>query len=597
MVAKGKPKNLAFSRILWHFWVASVLFLSISSCKDGKNTNPQNTLTVRLSNEPSRLNPLLGNESNALQVMAQLFQPLLDIDPTTLQLSPVLAKHRAVVAPITDGKWKGGTSYTFEIRENAHWDNGLPVTANDYIFTIKVILNPYAGARNYRSTIDFVRHIEIDSSNPRRFIVLTNKKYILAEENLSTLPVLPAQTFDPNGIMAKFTVDQLSDFLQDSSKSVDISLLQKFGDEFHKPQLSRSSEGVLGSGAYRLKEWVTGQRIVLVKKENWWGDSLMPKIPMLSAYPDRIIYRIISEEPTIVSLMKDGKLDATHRLSSQTYLEMKNDSQIRKKYDFRVVPTLGFGYIGINCKSQKFSDKRMRRALAHLVDVDLIISKFFGGFAEPCVGPFAPARSYYNKKLVPIALDTAKAKALFKQCGWTDSDGDGLLDKTVNGEKQRLEIRYLFPTGNASGKSIGLVLSENAKKVGIKINIEALDGEVFQERLKRRDFELYVGAFTPPPFPDDPKEIWATSSDGADGNNRFGFGNAASDKLIEDIRTELDSVKRHTLYQRFQEIIYDEQPAIFVFSPQEKAILNKRFALEKIIKKPGYIEGRMKLQK
>jgi peptide/nickel transport system substrate-binding protein len=67
--------------------------------------------------------------------------------------------------------------------------------------------------------------------------------------------------------------------------------------------------------------------------------------------------------------------------------------------------------------------------------------------------------------------------------------------------------------------------------------------------------------------------------------------------LIEQIRTEIDSAKRHVLYQRFQEIIYDEQPAIFVFSPQEKAILNKRFELPNIVKKPGYVEGRMKLKR
>ena len=136
-----------------------------SFCKfnDKPATLTGNRTYVRLPNEPERLNPLTTEDGSSMLIISYMFPALLDFDPQTLELTPLLAKNRPIVVPIDTGKLKGGTSYTYEIRDEAMWDNGKPVTAADYIFTIKVILNPKSGANNWRSGLDFISNIVVDA--------------------------------------------------------------------------------------------------------------------------------------------------------------------------------------------------------------------------------------------------------------------------------------------------------------------------------------------------------------------------------------------------------------------------------------------------
>ena len=132
-----------------------------------------NKTYVRLSGEPERLNPLTTEEANAMQVMSYMFPTLLDFDPKTLELTPVLAKSRPIIATIDTGKLKGGTSYTYEIRDEAMWDNGTPVTAADFVFTVKATFQIIS--TRFRVQNGFNRKNEIGGSDgctvvPHRFV-------------------------------------------------------------------------------------------------------------------------------------------------------------------------------------------------------------------------------------------------------------------------------------------------------------------------------------------------------------------------------------------------------------------------------------------
>ncbi len=571
------------------------------ACNDTPKQPQEMTVNVRLVAEPERLNPWLTEESSALQLTQQIYQPLLDFDPVTLELKPILAKSRPLAQPIDTGILRGGTMFTFELHDSARWDNGTPITAADVEFSIKAILSPFSGANNLRTSIDFIRKFEADSQNIRKFRIMTGQKYINSEANLSILPILPKYIYDADNQLKKYDVTQLALFIRDSAKSglkeVDLSALQRFGEHLQHPKFSRSSEGVIGSGAYRLEEWVTGQRIVLRRKNNWWANNMGAKNAMLVARPEKITYYPVSDEAAMVSMLQNGQLDAAHRLSSRTFLELQKDSTLKDKYHFRSFPTVAFTYIGFNCKNPKLNDKRVRRAFAHLTETQLVITKMLNGFGEHCVSPFAPSREYYHKGLKTILLDTAKAKSLLAAAGWKDTDNDGILDKVVNGQKIKLEIRFSFAQNNALAKNISLILQENAKPLKIKIISESLDAKILLDKMRHRDVELFFSAFLPAHTPDDPKEIWATSSDTPDGSNRFGFGNKQTDALIEQIRRELDPEKRKVLYYKFQEILYEEQPAIFLFSPKEKILVSKKFQLQNHISNQGYQEARFEWAK
>lgn len=532
-----------------------------------------NRTYVRLSGEPERLNPLTTEEANAMQVMSYMFPTLLDFDAQTLELTPILAKSRPIVATIDTGKLKGGTSYTYEIRDEAMWDNGKPVTAADFIFTLKAILNPKSGANNWRSGLDFINDVVIDAANPKKFTILSNKKYFLAESKCGTMPLLPEYVYDTEGLLKVFSVADLVKL--DTGKMA--PALTQFANNIQSPKFSREKGGIVGCGAYAFEEWKAGERLVLKKKTNWWGDKLASQSPFFMALPEELHFRAVKEEASAMSLLKDGQFDAMTKLSPKDFLEMSKNDTFKTIYNFVTAPSLANAHIGFNCKSPKLDDKRTRRAIAHLVDVPTIIAKLMRGLAEPCPSPFVPQRLYFNKDLKPIDFNIDQAKTLLAAAGWKNTNGDSTLDKSIGGKTTELTLRLAFGSNNGAAKNIGLMLQENAAKAGIKIELVPTEPSAFLTTLKKRDFDLFVNNVSAGAEMDDPKEMWATSSNQPDGANRFQFENKAADALIEQLRSELDVTKRNELYKKFQALIYEEQPAVFLFTAKERLALNKRF--------------------
>lgn len=532
-----------------------------------------NRTYVRLTGEPERLNPLTTEETNAIQVMSYMFPTLLDFDAQTLELTPIVAKSRPIVATIDTGKLKGGTSYTYEIRDEAMWDNGKPVTAADFVFTLKAILNPKSGANNWRSGLDFINDVVVDAANPKKFTILSNKKYFLAESKCGTMPLLPEYVYDTEGLLKAFSV---ADLIKLDTGKMAPALIQ-FANNIQSRKFSREKGGIAGCGAYAFEEWKEGERLVLKKKNNWWGEKLASQSPFFMALPEELHFRPVKDEASAMSLLKDGQFDAMTKLLPKDFLEMSKNDTFKTMYNFVTAPTLSNAHIGFNCKSPKLDDKRTRRAIAHLVDVPTIITKLMRGLAEPCPSPFVPQRPYFNKDLKPIEFNVDQAKTLLAAAGWKNTNGDSTLDKSIGGKTTELTLRLAFAANSSTQKNIALMVQENAAKAGIKIELVPTEATAFLAVLKKRDFDLYINSTSAGAELDDPKEMWATSSNQPDGANRFQFENKAADVLIEQLRSELDMTKRNELYKKFQALIYDEQPAVFLFSLKERLALNKRF--------------------
>jgi peptide/nickel transport system substrate-binding protein len=147
-----------------------------------------------------------------------------------------------------------------------------------------------------------------------------------------------------------------------------------------------------------------------------------------------------------------------------------------------------------------------------------------------------------------------------------------------------------------AGKNVGLILQEEAKKIGVKIELMPLEGKAFLETLKKRDFDLFLHQMGLNAAIDDPKEMWATVSNTPDGGNRVQFESKQGDALIEQIRAELDPTKRDALYKQFQKMVTDEQPAIFLFSTKDRIVLSKRFEAASTLRRPGYVLGQLKIK-
>lgn len=593
-------KTLCPQHVLF-FGTVFTLLMAFSACKNDPKAAASapitgNNVYLRLPLDPNGLNLLTTEDAAGIQVGNQIFQSLLEFDPKTLELTPVLAKARPTVTTIDTGRLKGGTAYTYDIRDEAAWPNGTPVTAADVVFTVKAILNKKSGSNNLRTSIDFVKDITIDAANPKKFTVLTDKRFILAEANFGLMPIVCEKNVDTEGVLKNMSVADLAKALKDSTIRLDAAALAAFGTQLQQPKFSREPAGLVGSGPYELVEWKSGERLVLKKKANWWGDKLVASTPILMAQPDQIFFKIIADPAATIALVKDGQLDIATRLPAKSFVEMQKDAKMTAIYNFATPPANNLAYIGINCKDAKLNDRRTRRALAHMLNVNALVKDIMGGFAEPCATPFLPSKLYYDATIKNPEYNIEKAKALLAEAGWKNSNGDSTLDKRINGKQTELVLRYCFAAANNEAKNIGLILQNDAKKIGVKIELVGIEGKGFNEVLKKRDFDLFMNQFGMNSALDDPKELWATASNTNDGSNRCQFENKAADALMEQIRGELDTPKRDALYKQFQKLMADEQPALFLFSTTDRIVLNKRFEAEATKRRPGYVLGQFKLK-
>ena len=584
-----------------HLPVLCLALLTLFSCRtepreevpvvDFKRT--ENVVAVRLPAEPAKLNPLLYRSGYESQVFEHLFQYLMNFSyDDRSELVPVLVTDRPKQTPITDGPNAGGTRFEFELRPEARWDNGEPVTARDVEFTMKAIYNPTMPTQRIRAFLDFFRGIELDPDNPRRFTFITGNPYVLAEEVLSNLVIIPSYIYDPKNILENYTLDQFLGAGAEQLKENDAAL-QEFTDEFNKPEYSR--EKLVGSGPYRMKEWQAGQRIVLERKKDWWATDLTGA--QFANGPEELVFLPITDNAAMNASLLDEGFDVSSQVDSRTFLDLQENESVAARYNFLTPPTYQTYFMAINTDNPKLSDQRVRRAIAHTIDIEEVIDKLFFGFAEPSHGLIDSKRSYYNKDLPIIGQDIARARELLTAAGWTDTNGNGTVDKVIDGTLTELELSYGTSTGSNYGNKFAQYLQQEAAKAGISVTPAPQDARQLSKSVVSKEYELAGRALNWYPFPHDLRQLLHSEADVVGGYNYTGFGNEESDRILEDIQKTTDKAELDRLYKRLQKLMYDETIMAAVFNPQNRVVIHKRFDAQAVPRAPGYNPARFEIRK
>jgi peptide/nickel transport system substrate-binding protein len=575
-------------RIIYISMAVCLAAAMLAGCK-GKKAGGE--LKPRLFSNPDMLNPINERDNQAQYISQLLFLSLEGTDPESYVTTPVLAVRRPAITEITDGEYKGGIKLEYEIRPEATWDNGTPITADDYIFTIKSILNPKTNCQPLKPYYEWLADIVADSSNPKKFTVYSKEKYFKVE-NFASYYILPEYIYDPQKIMRKFKV---TDFNSEEKRSAlkENADIQAFATQFNSEKFQRDKDGVVGSGPYRLESWVTGQTITLVRKKNWWGDKLKD-IRDFEAYPDRIVFRVINDQNAAIAALKDGQIDHFFSIPPKAYNELVKDDSVKAKFNLDTPSVFAYTFLAFNERIPKLSDKRVREAIAHCINkkqINEVINFGMNTLVETFVHPL---QKQYNADIKPWGYDLDKARALLDEAGWKDTDGDGIRDKMINGEKVKLTLDYKIPAGNKVREETGLLIQEDLKKVGIGMTITAKEGSVFFQDLDKRDFEISYAAYTMDPIMSDPKQLWSTAEAAPGGSNLCGFGTEATDKLIDDLRSELNDDKRIAMYKQLEQIVHDDIPCVFMFIPVNRQAISKKFEVRETLISPGVMYNEFK---
>lgn len=549
---------------------------TLAGCgSDGGNTsnektNYENKVTMHALSDPEELTPLNANDNGSTTIFHNVFQPLVNIDYKTYEIVPVLAKARPVFTDMPGGKIRAD----FEIRPEAKWDNGDPITGEDVDFSLRVLKNPQTDSKARKPYFEDIEEVIVDKNNPKKFSFIYAQPYMIIESALTELQIIPDHIYDPEGIMKKFTVKQLYTQANKLRNNADI---KKFAEQYNGSKFQR--EVVEGSGAYTFTKWQPNQRVVLTRKPNWWGYQVKDANHWFEAYPDKLIFESINDLTTAVVALRGEKIDVMHSIEPKAFVtDLRESKTFTKKFSTYSPPMFSYDYMAMNQRIDKFSDVRTRKALAHIMNVDQLIESFTHGLGERVATFTHPSlKERISPKVKPYPHDIEKARKLLAEAGWKDTDGNGVLDKEIDGEKIDFEINLNFNTGNSRREKACLIFQEEARKAGVKVNILPLEWSVMLERNKSRNYEMFVAGWISSPLESDPKQIWHTDSYADRGSNYTGFGNATTDKIIDDMRAEMNPDKRYKYYHQLQEAIHEDAPYIFLLAQKERIAIHKKF--------------------
>jgi peptide/nickel transport system substrate-binding protein len=354
--------------------------------------------------------------------------------------------------------------YTAEIREEAVWDNGTPITAKDIAFSIKLYKAPVISNEQNRPYFELISDVVMYPENPRKFTIVCNKKYILAKSVAGSFAVIPQYIYDPKNLMDKFSIKDINEKFAEVQED---ATMKEFATEYNSEKFQRDSGYIVGSGPYAFDQWVTGQKIVLKKKKNWWGEKFNNEYSY-QANPDKLVYTTIKDQTAALTALKGKHLDVMYGIKSKDFVEQLQPSEeVKKNFNLATPLSMAYTYFGINMRNPKFEDVRTRQALAHLSDVEKIIKVIGYGLGERVNGPVNPyKKGAFNDTITPYDFNVAKAKTLLAEAGWKDTNGDGTLDKKLNGQQTEFNITFTYNAGNDSRRDAALIFKEACRQVG-----------------------------------------------------------------------------------------------------------------------------------
>lgn len=563
-----------------HIWLMGAI-LFFSSCKWDKTIQKDNVLDIRMAKEPEKLNPIFFPNAVSREVQQYIFLPLADNDPVTMELYPIMIKELPSAEDVVTGPFQGGTKFTFEILDAAKWDDGKPVSGDDYLFTLKAIMHPGTSASAYRSIVSNFSDVIIDSTNRKKVTVIYNKNYMLAKEAVLNIEVLPKHIYDPTGILDKYIFSDFKDEKAAEALVAKDSLLIQFAKECNG--IKYTKDIVVGSGPYKLVSWTANQQIVLEKKPNYWGANQ----PTLATqqHADKIILHFIPDEMAAITRLKNGEIDVMSGINAATFDELKKSDT--NNFLFKTAQLMKYYHILINHNDVFLKSKAVRKALADVTNVDQYITTFENGNAVRTTGPIHPSKKFYNKSIKPYAFDIDASKKILAEDGWSDTNKNGTVDKKINGKPVEL-ILPLFVSGDL-GNNIALMLKSDAIKAGIGIEITKKEfAQIRKENIETGKYALCLQVASPDIGYDDLSgKFMSEYAQPGDSNQGF-YKNAEVDRLISQINTIKDDVQREKLYLQIQEVMNDDLPYIFLYSPKEKFVFSKNWQGNTNVKRPGY---------
>jgi len=486
--------------------IAFIIATTVFSGCSGTTRSPQE-LHLILEHDLRTLDPALSTATNSGKLVALIFSNLVICDGNG-QIVPELAKDWTIS--------KDGTTYTFNLKETGRFSTGKKVTAKDFLYTIERVMAE-------------------KSKSPRKWVFerIKGAKDFSKGKAKSIKGIKVEGDYKLSLTLEKPFAPFLGFLTMPAAAVVNKESVEKAGEKFGRFPV--------GSGPYMLEDWTMGEKIVLTRNPQ---SNVKTKLK-------KIVYKIINEPFTYSTEFKVGNLDMIPLPYSEVDFFSKHKVW---KETLITQPGLNTYFVGMNCQKKPCSDVRVRQAICHAIQFDLIVNTTRKNQAIRAFGPIPPGIPGYSKDFKGIPYDLKKARALLKDAGYEKGMTIELLQDQRN---ENLEVTQLVVSSLAD--------------IGIKVKIVPMEWGVYTSKINEGKFDLYYRSWLAD-YMDAENFLFPLfhSSQAGSAGNRPRYSNKEVDRLIELAQGTVNDEKRLKIYRQIEEKVVNDAPYAFLFHKLER---------------------------
>ncbi|MCU0877666.1 MAG: ABC transporter substrate-binding protein [Pirellulaceae bacterium] len=416
------------------------------------------------------------------------------------------------------------------MRDDLTWSDGTPITAHDVVHSFKAIMTSAIPIPALRSGTDKLKWVE--AYDDHTLVYFQKEPYAT---NVWTLnfSVVPKHIYPEEKLAADPTL-------------------------VNDPYFVKLENAPVVGGPYVIKSRTRGQEIILERRDSYYehdGKQVRDK-----PHFKTIRFRIRPDLSVALLALKAGDIDEM-QLAPEMWRTQTNDAEYyRTNTKASALEWTEFHFVW-NLADPLFADKRVRKALAYAMDYEELIERLRYGLDEQCSGVFHPSAKWAPQPAPPLFVqDLDKAEELLDEAGWTDSDGDGIRDKIVDGKK--VDFRFSMLTVNKQDRvDICTLMRECLDQIGIKCDIKALEFPVVVDNLHKKQFQAAFGGWGTGADPYTLENIFKTGEE----RNYGSYSSPEVDELFEQGMLEHDLEKRAEIYRKIALRLYEDQPYTWLF--------------------------------
>jgi peptide/nickel transport system substrate-binding protein len=465
-------------------------------------------LVLGSTGSPTMFNPLFSADTASSAIEDFIFAGLLKNDPS-FEIQYNLAESWDIS--------EDDLVHTLKLKEGIKFHDGEPLTAEDVKFTLEIPLHEdYDGPRaGYFEKIESVEVVD----------ELTVK--VTLNEVDPKIHIALGYHILPKHILGEVAVADLGEYTEFNTKNP------------------------IGAGPFKFDTWEDGQYVKVVANDDYWDGR---------PYLDSLTFRIIPDADALMTALAAGDVHYYTVPSSDiaTVKEWEANGQLKIESGL----ALSYTYLGYNLRNPLFEDKKVRQALTHALDRNLIVESVMDGDGEVADVPESPLSWAYDEDVPRFEYDVEKAKAMLEEAGWTPG-ADGTLEK----DGQKFEFTLKTNQGNKVREDIAVVVQEQFSELGIKVTPDIMEWSAFLADIDPPawNFDAIILGWALSTDPD-PSGIFHTKEI-ENGLNFVGWSNPEADALMDEANRTMDQDERAGMIQEINRIIAEEQPYTFLYYP------------------------------